>query len=557
MASGTVFLASLLLVTSTVPADVAYINRRNFTIPIQIDPARRAEIKSLNLFKSNNQGVTYEQIAFATPDQSEFTFFAPSDGEYWFNVQVVDQQGNRYPPDILKTPPAQKVRIDTTPPTLKIVSAEWQGDELLVSWDIRDDHLDLQSLKLEYRPVHEPEHGMWYSDPLIQPVPTGKSRIRAKAEAVVVRMKVADQAGNETVAQKEVAGPAHLHAAHVPSSLPTTTGTVAEVASPAVNFQTPEWPEPRVHADNRPNLSFPPAPTAGGAGLRHSYAEAPAYPSAMPEAYTASGAYYSQPSHPVAAPSGPATPGNDSHLRPIAWSHPPKEHVSARVIPDGRSGYPATGDALPPIQMTNRKMLSLEYEVLEMGQSGLGKVEVFVTQDNGQTWRFLADDPDLKSPVHVELPGEGIYGLRLVLTSGLQISSGPPKAGDVPEMRVQVDTTPPMVQLYEPKPVSQRRDTLLLRWSATDQHMANLPIVLEWAEHATGPWNMISGAPLPNTGHYNWQLPGNLPPRVYLRLTARDLAGNVSEAITREPIMTDLREPVGKIKAIQISNRMD
>ena len=48
----------------------------------------------------------------------------------------------------------------------------------------------------------------------------------------------------------------------------------------------------------------------------------------------------------------------------------------------------------------------------------------------------------------------------------------------------------------------------------------------------------------------SWTLPPNLPNRVYLRLTARDHAGNVGEVITRDPLMVDLHKPVVRVKGI-------
>jgi hypothetical protein len=49
---------------------------------------------------------------------------------------------------------------------------------------------------------------------------------------------------------------------------------------------------------------------------------------------------------------------------------------------------------------------------------------------------------------------------------------------------------------------------------------------------------------LANTGTYPWKLPSNFPThKVYLKVTARDTAGNIAEATTREPILVDLNKP--------------
>ena len=45
-------------------------------------------------------------------------------------------------------------------------------------------------------------------------------------------------------------------------------------------------------------------------------------------------------------------------------------------------------------------------------------------------------------------------------------------------------------------------------------------------------------------------MPAGLPPRVYLKVTARDAAGNVKEVVTRDPILVDLVKPRAKISGI-------
>ena len=84
----------------------------------------------------------------------------------------------------------------------------------------------------------------------------------------------------------------------------------------------------------------------------------------------------------------------------------------------------------------------------------------------------------------------------------------------------------------------------------------------------TGPWQPVAAAGdvvqagamsvpqprrLPNTGQYAWRVPAGLPPRVYLKVTARDAAGNVSEVVTPQPILVDLMKPKAKITAISSS----
>jgi len=88
---------------------------------------------------------------------------------------------------------------------------------------------------------------------------------------------------------------------------------------------------------------------------------------------------------------------------------------------------------------------------------------------------------------------------------------------------------------------------LVLSWKATDNRLAPSPISLQWAERKDGEWHNIGEAQMPNTGSYNWHVPANIPAKVLLRLTVRDVAGNVAVAETGEPILVDLSVPEPRI----------
>ena len=152
----------------------------------------------------------------------------------------------------------------------------------------------------------------------------------------------------------------------------------------------------------------------------------------------------------------------------------------------------------------------------------------------------------------VDLPGEGVYGLYLVVKSGAGLGKAAPKNGDFPQLRVEVDTTAPLANLFQPKPDASQQNVLVLTWSASDRNLAPNPITLEWTEDNKGAWKSIArdlpntgSHPLPpgTTGSYGWTLPAGIPPKVYLRLVARDKAGNFAVAETSEPVNVDLSQP--------------
>lgn len=528
MSMGTLTLAaSLLLTAAPTPGDVVPINQRNFQIPIRVEPSRRHEIKELILFASTDQGATWNQVATATPDKEAFVYYAPSDGLYWFSVCVVDSRGNREPPDIYKAPPGQKVHIDTAKPAVRITAAERQGEDVTVAWDIQDDRLDLSSLRLEYRSADAPAWS-WTNAAVVQ-TPVGQTRFRVTTPgAVAVRLQVQDLAGNTGSASADVAaGPT------APTATTTAfSGTAASAGSGG--FTLP---------GNAPALS-PPPPTPVSATPPPWGGTGPVQTTTLntAEARTVDRGW---PTGPNLAPAPGAVPA-DAGGRLVASSNA----SPSLPVP---SGLP--GGAQPPrptmatLQVTNNPQIQLDYQVDKVGPSGVGSVELWVTQDDGRTWRKLAEDSDLKPPITVELPGEGIYGLQLVVRSRANLGRRPPQSGDLPQMRIEVDTTPPVAQLYAPEPDTQHPNALVLTWSVTDRTMAANPITLQWAERPDGAWQQI-GAELPNTGRHSWQLPASMPGHVYLRLMAKDAAGNTCVAQTPSAVVVDLSQPEGQLIGI-------
>lgn len=551
----TTVVALLCLAQSPPASDVVSMNRRNFAIPIEIkDPNRRAEIKQLILYVSADEGKEWNQVAVATSDKASFPFTAPKDGLYWFTVGVVDQQGKQQPLSPYQVPPAQKVLVDTEKPIVKITSAERQGDDVVVAWEIQEDNPDLASLKMEYRPADgQSSFGSWYMVPVNTPALHGEARFKASTQGpLAVRLELKDRADNLGTAQKEIAaGAAPVTTAALTGAVPVTgaatstgaggTGNPTTLVTPAASGE-PGGVSPRTGTTTAvPGSERPPSVPPNPIGRNE------AWP--VPDQQRPAAVPVDQRPNYGTAP----TPG-----------YPPTGMVGSdgtRVIaytPDA-TAVPATGAApanppmpygpLPPLQVVNDAQITLEYEVTQYGPSGVSKVELWITKDDGRTWQYLTDDPDCKSPITATLPGEGVYGLRLVLQSGLGLTKGPLLSGELPDLRIEVDTTPPLVKLFEPRPDAQRRDTLIIGWSASDRNLAAKPITLEWAERPEGPWAPIA-VDLPNSGSYSWQLPPKIPYRVYLRASALDNAGNRSTAETRESIPVDLTKPAGRILGI-------
>jgi len=511
------WLATLLVLTlGQTPSDVFFSNQRNYRIPIDIAPAVRQELRELLLFASSDQGRNWQQVAVVPADRDAFVFHAPTDGEYWFKVAAVTRQGKQEPENINQGPPQQKMVVDTLKPLIRINSAQRLGDEIVVSWEIQEDHPDWSGMRIEYQDKASPS--LVWTPVQGTPALRGQARFRpTTSAALAVRVTARDRAGNVGFATAEVAGGTGL----MPASF-------NEPAQPIV----PAPAGPPLTPINPPKIAPPPTPNMTPLDPKGpAWSVPPVQPSA--------------PTYP------PAAPKNEPNQKPVA--------TSEVANPAAASPYAAPRKQLPAAQYVNSPEVTLEYDISKVGPSGIASVELWMTQNDGQTWERYAWDPEVKGITGagrqqrtIELPGDGIYGFNLIVKSRAGMGKAPPRPGDTPEMRIEVDTIPPAVQLYSPVPDTQKSNTLVLSWTARDNNLAQAPVTLEWAERRDdNKWHPIA-ANLPNSGRHAWLLPDSLPVQVYLRIRVRDLAGNESIAVTPEPQVVDLTEPEGRLVGVSV-----
>ena len=145
-------------------------------------------------------------------------------------------------------------------------------------------------------------------------------------------------------------------------------------------------------------------------------------------------------------------------------------------------------------------------------------------------------DDDMQSPFEVVVDQEGIFGFHVVVVSRNGMAGRKPRSGDLADIWIGVDTTIPDAHLTAAVyGEGANAGKLFIRWEATDLHLDDRPITLKFAENADGPWTVIASA-LPNSGEYVWPADPQLPASVYLRLEARDEAGNVTADSLKEPV---------------------
>jgi hypothetical protein len=211
----------------------------------------------------------------------------------------------------------------------------------------------------------------------------------------------------------------------------------------------------------------------------------------------------------------------------------------------GRGSAPGSSRSDP--RFVNSARISLNYKIESEGPSGTSSVELWMTRDGG-TWDRLTEDRSHQPPLTFSVDKEGIYGFTLVAKSGVGLSERLPRGGDAPQVWVEVDLQPPVIEFVHAQ-VDPGPDTgkLTITWKASDKNLTRDPITLSYAEQPEGPWSRID-AGLSNVGSYVWRMPpSGIPYQFYVLVEAVDKAGNIGKGRTKELVKVDLKKPKGII----------
>jgi hypothetical protein len=504
---------------------------RTIKLPIKYERDRKG-IRQVKLYVARNGENTWYQESAVSPDRDSFTYFAKEDGIYWFTMVEEDLQGKNVPTDLTRTPPDLKVVVDTIPPRVQFTNVKRVGEEVVAEWALDDKHPDDNRTQVHIRPVGSEQ---WKEVSL---PPGWKSGVRfnpGNSGAIQIRVTAFDVAGNRSEGLREVAG-----------STGGSTSTTSMSPTTVVPPTTPVMPTGGSAAPIPPPDSLAPLSPSGPV--------APIAPGTPPT---------------VGGP--PATPIPGNSVLPTA--HPPRTSSSPAPVAVWSGNPPASTPTVEVSrgQTINYLAFDLGYEIESRGPSGISRVDLWVTRDDGRTWLKWSQSDGKGASVRVNLgvPGnpqpEGSYGFRVVPVSGAGLSEREPTAGDAPDMRVVVDVTAPQLDLFPPVGDPNNSNTLVIQWKAADKNFTDDPITIEWSDKPSGPWQPVAAANdlvqpastatpsarrLPNTGSFAWHVPAGLPPRVYLKVVARDSAGNEKTVITRDPVLIDLVKPRAKVSGI-------
>lgn len=506
-----------------------FTNQPSFRIPFRFDQAemRRLQAKEIRLFLSRNGGLEWQHAQSVAPDASRFDFKAATDGEFWFAVRTLDGRNQLHPDnDVIE--PGLIVVVDRQNPDLQLLLQQAEPGKVSLSWSASDTNLDPSKLLLEFS-----QGGNDWQQVSVKVQAAGQTSWSIPTGGqVTVRGSVADRAGNVGSAQTAVvvqnsgqqpmgqqlpAGQMRRRPDAADYTQPVAGGNRGSDFSSSNQF--PFGSPASASVPPAPNDPFSSFPTPGAPSAQN-------FPAAkFPTEAKATNAF---PPTPLASSSG-------------------QGRVSTAEWGMGRSRLPASGR----FRAVKSHRFEINYRIDDVGPSGVSAVELFVTQNNGQKWWKYGEDPDKQSPFVVEVPEDGIYGFGIRVRSGAGLADDPPQSGEEPSIVLVVDRTPPAAQLL---PVQQgaggSMNKITISWRISDDNPSDKPVSLFYAANPNGPWEPICNSQ-PDTGSYVWNVNQGVPSRLYVRLLARDAAGNQSFVDTPQPVLVDLSKPTARIVDVE------
>ncbi len=560
----------------------AYLRQPAFVIPFQVDPLIDSPIE-VQLFVSQDGGRTWTLAARELPTVQRFSYKAPQDGMYWFTSRTIGRSGKQ--PETASLRPELLVHIDSRQPEVDLQVSSPGVRQLRATWKAFDPLLDPTSFQLEYRTSSD---GPW--QPISVDLPRGADTSPTfagqvewsvpQARAVVdVRAAVRDRAGNLTAVHRQLALTPPVMAG--PSSSAPSAVLTSSDGSPAGDSSGSQGVYPSGsrrrsslaagqtrmggtphggqvwQPDNLPTNEHPPA------GLAE---QSTPVPPSRP-------AGYGIPADPYAGYRREFEPGDRSRsplpasdptpqveeLPAPSRSQPPetsspsaRDQLVSQPLP-AAEGAERGNTSLPggetPV-FTRLRRFKLDYDVEAVGVENVAEVQLWVTSDGGRHWTLWGKDADRQSPFEVAVDRDGVYGFRMVIVGDNGLASPKPVAGDVADIWVAVDTAPPVVRITGARYGSGHQSgQLVITWEARDTYLPAESIEIAYGASRQGPWHVIA-AGLPNSGEYTWRPGAAMPREVFLKIVAKDEAGNRSEAEHGAPIDLSGLAPRARIRGI-------
>ena len=185
-----------------------YWKQRIFQIPYQFnsDNPLADQVDKVRLLLARQTTGAWQVLQEAQPHVRGFSYYAPSDGEFLFAVQMVDRRGNAWPSGVIK--PQLRIIVDTQAPELKLRTTNDRDGQFTLHYNATDGHLAADSLTVEVE-----SSGQWSPVPIGTPDVSQPDRLIGRVDwkpvvrvsAVRWRARIADRSGNTGTAAADSA----------------------------------------------------------------------------------------------------------------------------------------------------------------------------------------------------------------------------------------------------------------------------------------------------------------------------------------------------------------
>lgn len=561
-------------------ADPLLTNSNNFRIPFAVDGAGPTLTGSAVLYVGVD-GRPLEKVQTVSASAGGFQYGAPADGRYSFAVRMTDSAGNVVGAEDSLIPELEVV-VDTVAPKLMFEVTETGPGTVNLAWNCSETAVAPGSLRLQYA---EGTDGRWKTIP-ISPATNGNTTLNVQAgTSLEVRGYISDLAGNQGTGSAEktlqqihptTAYPAVTTQPEQRMTIPQQTQAVGpspfgNSSSPSSSaYDSPASPYSGGPSGNRPDLAvnngmsgslptpnmsaqYPPAnnyPANNFANNNNGYASGGLTIGGNGSSYDTTA--------PAMNAYGQTTQQNAFNQPSNSLQNSLPAYGQTSPMNQNFGGYGNTTNNVQQQQsqyaesrqIVNNQVFNIDYQVDDVGPSGVSAVELFVTENNGRDWFRYGNDVDLRTPFEVDTRGEGTFGFAVRARNGIGFSQPAPQPGEQPNIVVTVDKSAPVVELGRPQVSVANGGRIRLAWRVSEQHPATAPIRLEYSTSNSGPWTPVFDWQA-DPGGYEMPIQSGMPPSLHFRLLARDVAGNMTASQTNQPVLIDQRRPTARLLRVQ------
>ncbi len=503
-----------------------------FAIPFQLPVAHDADAapRRVVMSVSKDLGITWEPAGEVTPAAGLFTYRAEMDGEYWFRIRTIDAQGRMRG----GVGPDMRVLVDAAGP--RIAARVWKGTdgEIICRYAATDDSLQVEELRVEYRTGSEPNwkplaaEGILSRESPAHMVGEDIWWAGEKVESLTVRITIADRAGNQTVRQ---------------FTLDPTDPRVDQALLARELGISP-----------LPSSGIPPGSVTGMAEPSLASAASASAADVRWPAETAAGWPAGSQSVSDVVPDASASGRVNRFVSrdPITTAGLPRESAEESLATAAASGGQTPQYRGRPLRLSTSRRFAWDYEIQRRDADDQPvQVELWSTRDGGITWQRAGIDTDGVSPIDVSLPAAGLYGFRLEITADDAHAAVAPPSGTPPETWVAVDDLPPEVDLEAVATGGPNGGMgIEIHYTTRDELLAPGSVKISFSPHAAGPWSTIASG-LDVEGSHRWQPDRAAPPRAFIRVEVRDVAGNTGHAVTPEPVTVSTPRATGYLRDLR------